>query len=98
LEPLAEFGRNTLPDQIKVIAAVWTDGETLGAPASVNSIRNTRACAPPKLFVPLRSQPVVAQLNPERDVPGVWNALGPSDKLPLNDTLVASRKFLTRST
>ena len=26
-----------------MIAAVWTDGETLGAPASVNLILNTRA-------------------------------------------------------
>lgn len=40
--PVAEFGFIPLPDQIKVIAAVWTDGETWGAPASVNSILNYR--------------------------------------------------------
>lgn len=42
-QPLAEFGRGTLPDQIKVVAAVWKDGETFGAPASVNLVLNTRA-------------------------------------------------------
>jgi hypothetical protein len=41
--PLAEFAFSPLPDEIKVIAAVWTDGETWGAPASVNSILNIRA-------------------------------------------------------
>jgi hypothetical protein len=40
---LPNFGRSPLPDKIEVIAAVWTDGETFGAPASVNSILNTRA-------------------------------------------------------
>ncbi len=40
--PLSEFAFSPLPDQIKVIAAVWTDGETWGAPASVNLILNTR--------------------------------------------------------
>lgn len=40
---LPTFGRSPLPDKIEVIAAVWTDGETFGAPASVNSILNTRA-------------------------------------------------------
>jgi hypothetical protein len=40
--PLWEFAFSPLPDQIKVIAAVWTDGETFGAPASVNLILNTR--------------------------------------------------------
>ena len=41
--PLFEFAFLPLPDQIKVIAAVWTDGETFGAPASVNLILNNRA-------------------------------------------------------
>jgi hypothetical protein len=41
--PLSEFAFRPLPDQIKVIAAVWTDGETFGAPASVNLILNNRA-------------------------------------------------------
>jgi hypothetical protein len=41
--PLSEFAFFPLPDQIKVIAAVWTDGETFGAPASVNLILNVRA-------------------------------------------------------
>ena len=40
---LANFGRSPLPDKIEVIAAVWTDGETFGMPASVNSILNIRA-------------------------------------------------------
>jgi hypothetical protein len=41
--PLSEFAFSPLPDQIKVIAAVWIDGETWGAPASVNIILNNRA-------------------------------------------------------
>lgn len=40
---LFEFAFFPLPDQIKVIAAVRTNGETFGAPASVNLILNTRA-------------------------------------------------------
>jgi hypothetical protein len=40
--PLWEFAFSPQPDQIKVIAAVWTDGETWGAPASVNLILNNR--------------------------------------------------------
>jgi hypothetical protein len=40
---LSEFAFSPLPDQIKVIAAVWIDGETWGAPASVNIILNNRA-------------------------------------------------------
>ena len=40
--PLSEFAFSPQPDQIKVIAAVWTDGETFGAPASVNLILNHR--------------------------------------------------------
>jgi hypothetical protein len=40
--PLVEFAFSPQPDQIKVIAAVWTDGETWGAPASVNIILNNR--------------------------------------------------------
>jgi hypothetical protein len=40
---LPNFGRSPIPDKIEVIAAVWTDGETFGAPAVVNSILNTRA-------------------------------------------------------
>ena len=40
--PVAEFAFSPRPDQIKVIAAVWTDGETMGAPASVNLILNHR--------------------------------------------------------
>jgi len=40
---LPNFGRSPLPDKIEVIAGVWTDGETFGTPASVNSILNTRA-------------------------------------------------------
>jgi hypothetical protein len=44
--PVYELAFSPLPDRIKVIAAVWTDGETFGAPASVNSILNHRAaCA-----------------------------------------------------
>jgi hypothetical protein len=41
--PLFEFAFSPQPDQIKVIAAVWTDGETWGAPASLNLILNNRA-------------------------------------------------------
>jgi hypothetical protein len=41
--PVYEFAFSPLPDRIKVIAAVWTDGETFGAPASVNLILNNRA-------------------------------------------------------
>ena len=41
--PLSEFAFSPLPDHIKVIAAVWTDGETFGEPASVNLILNVRA-------------------------------------------------------
>jgi hypothetical protein len=42
-QPLSEFAFTPRPDQIKVIAAVWTDGETFGAPASLNIILNNRA-------------------------------------------------------
>ena len=41
--PLFEFAFSPRPDRVKVIAAVWTDGETFGAPASVNLILNIRA-------------------------------------------------------
>jgi hypothetical protein len=41
--PVSEFAFSPPPDHIKVIAAVWTDGETYGAPASVNLILNHRA-------------------------------------------------------
>jgi hypothetical protein len=41
--PLSEFAFSPQPDQVNVIAAVWTDGETFGAPASVNLILNHRA-------------------------------------------------------
>ena len=41
--PLVELGLNPRPDQVRVIAVVWTDGETFGAPASVNLILNIRA-------------------------------------------------------
>ncbi len=40
--PLFEFAFSPQPDRIKVIAAVWTDGETFGAPASVDLILNNR--------------------------------------------------------
>jgi len=40
--PVSEFAFSPQPDRIKVIAAVWTDGETWGAPASVNSVLNNR--------------------------------------------------------
>ena len=40
--PVWEFAFSPQPDQIKVIAAVWTDGQTFGAPASVNIILNVR--------------------------------------------------------
>jgi hypothetical protein len=41
-QALSEFAFSPSPDRIKVIAAVWTDGETYGAPASVNLILNHR--------------------------------------------------------
>jgi hypothetical protein len=41
--PVYELAFSPLPDRIKVIAAVWADGETFGAPASVNLILNNRA-------------------------------------------------------
>lgn len=41
--PIYDLAFSPLPDQIRVIAAVWTDGETFGAPASVNLILNNRA-------------------------------------------------------
>ncbi len=41
--PVFELAFSPLPDRIKVIAAVWADGETFGAPASVNLILNNRA-------------------------------------------------------
>jgi hypothetical protein len=41
-QPIWEFAFSPPPDRIKVIAAVWTDGETYGAPASVNLILNHR--------------------------------------------------------
>jgi len=41
--PIYEFAFSPPPDRIKVIAAVWTDGETFGAPASVDLILNNRA-------------------------------------------------------
>jgi hypothetical protein len=40
--PVWELAFSPAPDRIKVIAAVWTDGETFGPPASVNSILNNR--------------------------------------------------------
>jgi hypothetical protein len=40
--PLFEFAFSPQPDRVKVIAAVWTDGETWGAPASVNLVLNNR--------------------------------------------------------
>ena len=40
--PLFEFAFSPQPDQIKVIAVVWTDGETWGAPASVDLVLNNR--------------------------------------------------------
>ncbi len=40
---LFEFAFSPQPDRIKVIAAVWTDGETFGEPASVNLILDHRA-------------------------------------------------------
>jgi len=39
---LSELVFTPQPDRIKVIAAVWTDGETFGAPAAVNFILNHR--------------------------------------------------------
>ena len=41
--PLWEFAFSPQPDEIKVVAAVWTDGETWGAPALVNLVLNYRA-------------------------------------------------------
>jgi hypothetical protein len=41
--PLFEFAFSPQPDQIKVVAAVFTDGETFGPPASVNLVLNNRA-------------------------------------------------------
>ena len=40
--PVYELAFSPVPDRIRVIAAVWTDGKTLGAPAAVNSILNKR--------------------------------------------------------
>ncbi len=41
--PVYELAFGPSPDKIKVVAAVWTDGKTFGAPASVNLILNKRA-------------------------------------------------------
>ena len=41
--PVYELAFSPSPDRIKVIAAVWVDGETFGAPASVNLILSNRA-------------------------------------------------------
>jgi len=41
--PVFELAFSPLPDRIKVIAAVWTDGATFGDPASVNLVLNNRA-------------------------------------------------------
>jgi hypothetical protein len=41
--PVFEFAFSPQPDRIKVVAAVWTDGQTFGPPASVNLILNFRA-------------------------------------------------------
>lgn len=41
--PVFELAYSPVPDRIRVIAAVWTDGGTFGAPVSVNSILNNRA-------------------------------------------------------
>jgi hypothetical protein len=41
--PVYELAFSPPPDRIKVIAAVWDDGDTFGAPASVNLILNNRA-------------------------------------------------------
>src|SRR5215469_1881526 len=43
LQYLPRFSRDPVPDKIEVIAVVWTDGETFGAPATVNSVLNNRA-------------------------------------------------------
>ena len=40
--PLFEFAFSPQPDRIRVVAAVWTDGETWGAPAAVNLVLNNR--------------------------------------------------------
>jgi hypothetical protein len=42
-QPLFNFGRSPLADKIEVIAAVWIDGQTFGAPTTVDLILNTRA-------------------------------------------------------
>ncbi len=42
LQYISVFGSSPLPDKIEVIAVVWTDGETFGTPATVNSILNNR--------------------------------------------------------
>ncbi len=41
--PVNELAFSPSPDRIKVVAAVWTDGKTFGAPATVNLILNNRA-------------------------------------------------------
>ncbi|MGA3373886.1 MAG: hypothetical protein ABSC48_19250 [Terracidiphilus sp.] len=41
--PVYELAFSPPPDRINVIAGVWADGETFGAPASVNIILNNRA-------------------------------------------------------
>ena len=43
MQDIYEFAFSPTPDKIKVVAAVFTDGETFGAPASVNRILNSRA-------------------------------------------------------
>jgi hypothetical protein len=48
LQHLSTFGGNPLPDKIEVIAVVWTDGQTFGPPASVNSILNNRISRAPQ--------------------------------------------------
>jgi hypothetical protein len=40
---VSSFGLSPNPDKIEVIAAVWTGGETFGAPVAVNLILNHRA-------------------------------------------------------
>jgi len=40
--PVYELAFSPVPDRIRVIAAVWTDGETFGERAVVNSILNKR--------------------------------------------------------
>ena len=41
--PVYELAFSPRPDRIRVIAAVWTNGETFGPPATVNVILNYRA-------------------------------------------------------